>query len=192
MKIKTEELIKEIIGETKNFPIYTTQILNLANQNAQGTRPSVVGQMSDLIQQCPFKDYKGWEKWYLSKKPKAIDEATEKVFSMVKKLKEAINLIDENMVRKWIRDLVVDKTYIGMRFQETILKRVAKLKNTNYRLSTAQEESQNIDGFIGKRAVSIKPITYKVKADLKENINVPIIYYEKKKDGIVVDISELD
>lgn len=31
------------------FPKYTTQIINIANQNAGGTRPKVVGQMSELI-----------------------------------------------------------------------------------------------------------------------------------------------
>ena len=30
------------------FPKYTSQLINWANQNAQGTRPAVVGQMSEL------------------------------------------------------------------------------------------------------------------------------------------------
>jgi len=34
IKIKNEELVKELIGEIKDFPKYTTQIMNLANQNA--------------------------------------------------------------------------------------------------------------------------------------------------------------
>ena len=33
------------------FPKYTTQLMNLANQTAQGTRPKVVGQMSELFPQ---------------------------------------------------------------------------------------------------------------------------------------------
>ena len=37
------------------FPKYTTQIINLVNGNAQGTRPDVVGQMSDLIQEFDGK-----------------------------------------------------------------------------------------------------------------------------------------
>jgi len=56
-KIKNGELIKEISGEAKQFPKYTTQLINLANQNAQGTRPKVVGQLSELIQECPHKEY---------------------------------------------------------------------------------------------------------------------------------------
>lgn len=43
----------------KEFPRYTTQILNLANQDAQGTRPRVVGQLSELIKECPDKTYEG-------------------------------------------------------------------------------------------------------------------------------------
>lgn len=49
-KIKNEDLAKDIVSKVELFPKYTTQIMNLANQNAQGTRPAVVGQMSELIQ----------------------------------------------------------------------------------------------------------------------------------------------
>lgn len=49
IKLNVQEKFKDIIGEPKEFPKYTTQIMNIANQNAQGTRPEVVGQMSDLI-----------------------------------------------------------------------------------------------------------------------------------------------
>lgn len=74
IKINNEELIKELIGEVKSFPKYTTQLINLANQNSQGTRPKVVGQLSELIQECPSKTYEGWKKWYLEKHPKAVDK----------------------------------------------------------------------------------------------------------------------
>ncbi len=192
IKIKNDELIKEISGEAKEFPKYTTQLINLANQNAQGTRPKVVGQLSELIQKCPHKEYNKWKEWYLRQQPKAIDNATNKIFEMVENLKQAINKIDENMVKKWVEDLVIDKTFIGLRFQEAILKRVAKIKNMIYRLSNPQEESKGIDGFIGRTPVSIKPITYKTKNMLKEKIDAKIIFYEKKKDGIDIDINELN
>ena len=191
-KIKNDELIAEISGEAQNFPKYTTQIINLANQNAQGTRPKVVGQLSDLIQQCPHKEYEKWKEWYLEQQPEAIDKATDKIFEMVKNLKESINKIDKEMVRDWVKDLVIDKTFIGLKFQEAILKRVAKLKKVDYRLSNPQEESKGIDGFIGDIPVSIKPMTYKTKNMLREQIEVKFIFYDKKKDGINVDISDLE
>lgn len=43
IKISNKELTREIVGDVKEFSRYTTQILNLANQNAQGTRPHIVG-----------------------------------------------------------------------------------------------------------------------------------------------------
>ena len=191
IKIKNEELIKELIGEIKNFPKYTTQLMNLANQNSQGTRPKVIGQLSELIQECPAKTYEGWKKWYLDKYPKAIDDATEKISLMIEKLKESIKLINKSMIRAWAEDLILEKTFIGLRFQEAILKKVAKIKNTTYRLSKSYEESIGIDGFIGKMPVSIKPITYKSKEMLKEKIDVGIIFYEKKKSGLDIDISKM-
>ena len=35
IKIKNDELISDIVGEIKEFPKYNTQLINLANQNAQ-------------------------------------------------------------------------------------------------------------------------------------------------------------
>ena len=45
MKVKlTNDEIRQYLNiETPEFPEYVTQILNLANQNAQGERPKVVG-----------------------------------------------------------------------------------------------------------------------------------------------------
>lgn len=185
-KIKNNELIEDVKGGIEEFPKYTTQIINLANQNSQGTRPKVVGQMSDLIQEFKGNKYDDWVNWYLEKMPNAVDDATEKIFDMVEKLKESITQIDKELVRKWVEDLVITKTFVGLKFQESILKRVAESKNTTYRLAKPEEESKGIDGFIGEIPVSIKPVTYQTKNMLRENIEVNMIYYDKKKDGINV------
>src|SRR5438128_12377932 len=93
--ISNEELAEELVGEPKVFPKYTTQILNLCNQNAQGTRPSVVGQMSELVQECPYKTYKEWRQWYLSRKRNAIADATQRIETMVGNLRAASVLIHD-------------------------------------------------------------------------------------------------
>lgn len=191
IKIKNEELIKELIGEIKDFPKYTTQIINLANQNAQGTRPRVVGQLSELIQECPEKTYEGWKNWYLKKYPDAIKNATEKIDKMIDNLKSAIELIDKLMIKKWAEDLILEKTFIGLRFQEAVLKKVASIKNTNYKLANPKEESRGIDGFVGNIPVSIKPITYKTKNALREEIKNKIIFYNKTKSGLEIDADEV-
>lgn len=63
IKIYNDEIQDIVIGEVPDFPKYTTQILNLANQNAQGTRPKVVGQMSDLIQEFDGRAIDEWIDW---------------------------------------------------------------------------------------------------------------------------------
>ena len=81
MKILNADLISDIVGELEGFPKYTTQLINLANQNAQGTRPKIVGQMSDLIQEFPENNYSDWVTWYQNKMPQAI-ELTFRLFFM--------------------------------------------------------------------------------------------------------------
>jgi hypothetical protein len=187
IKIKNEELTQDLTGKIEKFPLYTTQILNLANQNAQGTRPKIVGQMSDLVQEFGKKNYEEWVKWYLQKMPDAVNDATEKIYNMILKLGEAIKLIDKKLVKKWVKDLVLTKTFVGLCFQEAILKKVANEKGEKFRSATPEEEAKGIDGFIGARPVSIKPETYKTKKMLGEKIDADLIYYAKKKDGIIIE-----
>jgi len=184
IKIKNDELIKNVVEDIPNFPKYTTQIINLASQNAQGTRPKVVGQMSELIEEFPGKDYYQWVEWYQAKYPEAIDNATDKIQDMIEKLREAMQLIDKKLVREWVKDLVLTKTFMGLKFQKSILIKISSLKEVPYRSANPEEESKGIDGYIGEIPVSIKPLTYKTKKMLNEQIEVNMIYYEKKKDGI--------
>ena len=186
VKIKYEQIQDVVVGEVPDYPKYTTQILNLANQNAQGTRPKVVGQMSELIQEFEGRTVEEWITWYEERYPEARKNAADKIEDMVNKLKGAIDQIDREMIDTWVKDLVLYKTFIGLRFQEAILKKVAEIKNTSYRVADKEEESKGIDGYIGYVPVSIKPAKYKSKSGLAEEIKVEIIYYEKKKDGITI------
>lgn len=184
--IKNAEIQEILSGGEFKYPKYTTQIINLANQNAQGTRPSVVGQMSDLINEFKGKTLQEWEQWYLDGHPDAIDKATDRIHNMVELLKNAIVEIDKDLVRKWVEELVVVKTFAGLKFQEAIISKVADEVSLPYRLATPEEECKGIDGFVGDKPISIKPVTYKTKMGLNEIINIPIVFYDKKKDGILI------
>jgi len=192
-KVKiTNEEIKDLLGaKSFEFPKYSTQILNLANQNAQGTRPAVVGQMSELIQEFSGKSIKEWEDWYLKTHPDAIKKAAEKITDMVENFRNVMDRIDNDIIKNWVHDLVIIKTFIGLKFQEAILSKAAGLLNTGYRLAAPEEESRGIDGYVGNIPVSIKPETYKAKKNLSENIEGKMIYYNKVKDGINIDLSEI-
>lgn len=184
-----EELSK---AEAYTFPKYTTQIINLVNSNAQGTRPAVVGQMSELIQAFPGKSLTEWIEWYSEQQPNAVNNATEKIWSKLQEMKDALTLIDKPMVEAWVKDLVYTKTYCGLKFQEAILAYLAREYKTTYRLATIEEEAQGIDGYVNNKPAQIKSITYKQESLLAEVINVPIIFYDKKKDGINIEFEPKD
>lgn len=191
LKIPNAECQEMLSGKKYCFPKYSTQIMNLANQNAQGTRPRIVGQMSDLIQEFKGATMNEWEEWYLESHPDSIDNATEKVYDMVTMFQNVIMGIDKEIVRNWIEELVIVKTFAGLKFQEAILKKVAEHLDKTYSLSTPEEESKGIDGYIGELPISIKPVTYKTKMGLNENIEIPIIFYDKKKNDIVIEFNEI-
>ncbi len=191
IKIDFQEEYEELVGKSKDFPKYTTQFINIANQNAQGTRPQVVGKMSELIKQCPEKTYEGWRRWYLQNYPDAIDNATKKIKSMIDKMKEAMELIDEEMISEWVEDLVINKTAEGLIIQDIILKYLAEERGEQWRSASPEEESQNVDGYIGYTPVQIKPVTYLSKRPtVRENIGVKTIYYKKTDRYIYTYVSE--
>ena len=187
IKIPNAEVQHLLVEKEVSFPRYTTQIMNLANSNAQGTRPKIVGQMSDLIQEFEGNSFKEWEVWYQERYPDAIENATDKIFEMIEQFKKTIQFINRDLIHEWVEDLVINKTFLGLKFQEAILKKVAESKKTTYRLSTKEEESKGVDGYIDSTPVSIKPITYQAKSQLSEMISVNMIFYDKKKDGIVIE-----
>jgi len=184
-----KEIQKLLDAEAPEFPKYTSKIMNLANQNAQGTRPKVVGLLSELIQEFSGKDLEEWRNWYLEKHSDSIKNATEKVAFMVNQFREAINKIDNKLIKKWISDLVIVQTFVGLKFQEAILMKVAESKNVKYILAQSDDESKGIDGFIGDIAVSIKPITYTQKSELPESIEVQFIFYKKVKNDLIIEFN---
>ena len=188
-KIEKEKCFNELIEGKFIFPKYTTQLINLANQNAQGTRPNVVGQMSDLINEIEIKTLKEWKKFYLENHKEKLNKAFEKVKPAVENLKEAVKKINDEMIKNWIYDLVINKTAEGLIIQEIILKHISTKLNKSYRKATAEEESKNIDGFIGDKPIQIKTDSYLSKKNsVQENITIPIVYYKLPKNGKYISI----
>ena len=181
------------------LPKYSSQLINLANLFSQGTRPKVVGQMSELIKEfrkSGGRTFEDWKKWYLQKYPNTIDEATEKIWNMLNNFKETLEQLKKDDVRKWVEDLVLIKTYEGLMLQDVILKKVAEELDSNYRFATIEEEAKGIDGIIiidnKEIPVSIKPKSYVMQEKhLLEELKGHLIIYEKKKNKIVIDYSNL-
>lgn len=189
IKLNIDDVFKDVTGEVKKFPKYTTQLMNIANQNAQGTRPVVVGQLSDLIHQIPKKSYNAWREWYLTNHPDAIQKATNKIKPMIDNFRDVLKKIDEEMIYDWVEDLVITKTAEGLIIQEKVLQYIGAQRNEKWRVATSEEESSNIDGFIGGQPVQIKPITYKSKkSSTREEIDedIEIIYYKRTNKYLTI------
>lgn len=192
--LKNERIEDFNESESISFPKYTSQLINWANQNAQGTRPVVVGQMSELFPEFTSSGeeitIENWRKWYVERHPDAFEKATDKIYAQVQNLRNAIPLIDREMVEHWVEDLVITKTFNGLYVQKAILASLAERKGTTYRLAKPDEESVGIDGYVGNVPYSIKPDTYKTMGRLSETIAVKMIYYTKTKIGLTVEVEE--
>lgn len=191
----TVDKISQLNGiEKPEFPKYTSQLINLANQNGQGTRPRTVGQLSELFPQflssATNVTADNWEQWYNTQKPEAVEAAVEKIAQQIDNLRQALPLVNRDLVRSWVKDLIISKTYNGLYVQEAILRELADIKGQSYRRSTPAEESQGIDGYVGNKAYSVKPDTYKTMSRLPESINYTMIYYTKTKTGLKVEVEE--
>lgn len=192
--LKNENIESYNESDSFRFPKYTSQLINWANQNAQGTRPVVVGQMSELFPEFMASGeeitIENWRNWYTKRHTDAFEKATDKIYAQVQNLRDAIPLIDREMIEHWVEDLVIAKTFNGLYVQKAILASLAERKGTTYRLAAPEEESQGIDGYVGNIAYSVKPDTYKTMGRLSETINVKMIYYTKKKTGLTIEVEE--
>ncbi|MCY4216870.1 MAG: MjaI family restriction endonuclease [Flavobacteriaceae bacterium] len=179
-----------------NFPKYTTQLMNLISNTAQATRSSVVGQMTDLIPEfLQLKEdhsISAWKKWYTERYLNSIENATDKIFSILKNYVAAIQQIDRAMIEKWVEDLVIYKSYTGIVIQGIALQMIAKKYNKSYRRATPEEESDGIDGYIGDVPVQIKPRngeSYNVLMD-KYRTKYLLVTYKKEDKSVSIEFDE--
>ena len=192
-----DKAVKDVNGSSaQSYPKYSTQVMNLANQNAGGTRPRVVGQLSDLFPEFQASGMpstiENWEKWYYDRYPNAIDTATDRVYEQICNLRDVLPLIDKEMVHRWVKDLVINKTFNGLSFQQIILTSFAKRVGAYaYRLADPSDEAKGIDGYVNDVPYSVKPVTYKEMNRLPEQIPYKMIYYVKTDDGnLQIDVEE--
>ena len=181
------------------YPTYISGYLNDANKYSWATRPMNVGQLTEIFQSFiethPIKNrlnVDNWEKYYNKVMPGAIENSTNILYKKVKQLSSGTMMhnytkITKQMIGSWVRDLVINKTFDGLCMQKPIFEYLSNLYNKPYRLSTSKEESKGIDGYIGREPISIKPLSYDRK-NLKENINVRIIRYQKINNKIHIHL----
>lgn len=170
---------------------YTTQFINLANQNSQATRAQHVGSMNELIEE--FREKKlnpsEWKSFYLEKMGSdCISIAAEKIKNKLQQMRDGydhlLNNFDE--VDAWVEDLIFNKTLKGFEIQSEVLSQIAN--GRAWRLSTRYEESLGIDGFIDEEPYQVKPHTAKHLAAVnQQTIAAKIVYYKKHKGQLIIE-----
>jgi hypothetical protein len=148
--------------------------------------------MSDLVEESGARTQSEWSRWYRSRNPRRIQSAVDAIEQMLQNILLESRKITREEITEWVEDLILHKTFYGIRVQEAILRETSSLLGLDgYRLATASEEAKGIDGFLGTMPVQVKPNSYRQKSALPEKLSVPVIYYKKKGVDIEVDISEL-
>lgn len=194
IKISEEERESFVRDDPPEFPIYTSQILNLANQNAKSTRRSLVGPMTDLVEEFherhPDGTYEDWVDFYLEEYNgnERIRDSTEELLEMLEDMRKAIEQIDEDMAESYIRELLLYKTYQGTSrdIKEVVLKKLSSTYNEDYELS----DESGIDGYISDIPLEIIHVDKNEKESSKNVATVYVKGYRSSKT-LEVDAEEL-
>lgn len=193
MKFLVEELFEKFNIEKFPFPKYSTQFINLANQNAKWTVPAVVGQMSDLIHKCPERTIASRQDRYLENYGDRVAIATDKIRIKLQEMKEGYDAITKDIVKNRVYDLLINKTAEGLMIQEFIFKKLSEKYGKKYRLATPDEEKENIDGYLGDVPVQIKSVSFDTKkTTVRGTIDVLIVYYNKTDKFLYIDDVQLN
>ncbi|MCX8051992.1 MAG: MjaI family restriction endonuclease [Chlorobi bacterium] len=190
--LRSVEIRKLLDVPSLDLPTYVSPLLNLANRFAGATRPRIVGQLSEMIHQFGGRTLEEWSRWYQRQYPNTIEEATKLILQKVQEFQQVLNQIDDVTVRRWVEDLVLVKTFIGLRFQEAILKKIATETGKSYTLANAEQEAAGIDGIIGNRPISIKPISWKEQQVHREQLQGAVVFYRKTDDAIEIEFDPND
>lgn len=192
VEISNKDLRKLAEAPIPNLPTHVSPLLNYVNNVARATRPEVVGQMTELVKEFKGHTLEEWKQWYIERHPGVIEEAVNRIAEKLEDVKGAMNAIQKEHIQAWGEDLLITKTFTGLKIQQAILKKMAEILGHDYRLATPDEEARGIDGYIGSISVSIKPSSYKDQASrLSERIRADIIiYYKKNKRGIAFEFED--
>ena len=182
-------------GFQEGFPKYTTQILNIANQNARSTRPECVGNMSDIITEFrnkyPDGKYEEWVRFYEEEYDgeEALSESAAQLHEMVEKMEEAIAQIDQEMAHRYIRQLVLYKTYMGESadIEEVVIAKLEQVYGTDIEVTP--------DSWILGRLRDVPFVVESLHSGVEEQPpeNVATVYYrEESNNSIIIDPAEID
>lgn len=157
----TAKHFRGVIHRTRReWPKYSTQLLNVAAQNCKAFDVKKVGSAKETWLAMRNQNIPGtFENWcqFYDQQPFAqnIPGQAAKLYEMVQKM--GITGIPLSMCEDYIREVIYNKTHMGMAGEEMAIQAVGEYYGLQVRFSTAEEEAQGIDGWIGEIPVQVKP-----------------------------------
>lgn len=187
IRIKPQDLRGKDVGAANEFPDLTSDLISLANHLSKATTRKKLGNPALVIEEFEGKTFEEWERFYEQKRPGALDTASQEIYNAIEKLRNALALVDKELVWHWVEEAVLKRTYATWRIQETVLRHIAKLQNKPFRQADDQESETGIDGFIDERPFSVRPVSHYFKGPPEEkDAQVDVVYFEKAKRGLKV------
>jgi len=187
IKLTSKNYGSVIQRQRREWPKYSTQLMNVASQNCKATSPKNVGSMKELWTEMRNQGIPGtlenWTEFYKSKKGEGLlIDAGQKIYDMLVKM--GITWISLDMAMQYVKEVVYNKTQMGLGGEEMAVQVVAGYYNLPYRFSTPEEESKGIDAYIGNYPVQVKPHDSVFKAHVHNHADkdkVLFVTYENKK-----------
>jgi len=187
LKLTAKNYKTVVVPSRRTWPKYSTQLLNIATQNSQALRAKFVGSMKETWLEMKDKGIPGtldnWTNYYNGKfGEKNLAEAGKKTYEMIKLMK--IGGISEEMCLDYIKEVIYNKTHMGMGGEEMAVEVVAAHFGQDYRFGTPEEESEGIDAWIGDHPVQVKPEGSVFKGHVHnhadEDVTLVVKYVPKK------------
>lgn len=77
---------------------------------------------------------------------------------MVRALEASAKAIDRTVVRKWVEELLIDKTFAGLKFQEAILKKIDESKMEVTDLQNLRKKAKELMVLLVKERLVLRQI----------------------------------
>lgn len=195
----------EINAQDEHIAKYQSEFLNIVNKHGHGNDAAIVGMVSQVI-----KDYRknsdslsldGWKEYHQQlTNIKGIEFGVEKNWAQFQEMKKAIDAIDKDVLRYWLKNLVYNKTFAGLQAQDMVLKDIARrLSETRgheygYCNGDADDERAQIDGYIINPdhefcGLQVKSESYKSHNTVERNAPVKYVYYKLNPYGLSYDLN---
>ncbi|AXR82299.1 MjaI family restriction endonuclease [Natrarchaeobaculum sulfurireducens] len=196
--ISKDERRRIAVGQDLEYPRYTTKIINLACHTAQATNRGSVGSLDEILEEFeaenPDATFEDWVDYYYQKYngEVKVHRAAKKTYDMVENMRDAIDLITDEMVEQWVEDLILYKSYMGFDAREVIIPKLGRELQVTSRLAGPEEMAEGVSGYLGDQPICLRSTKHDKGPAMYEDLEAPVLYYEETDSGgYRVDMKEL-